>query len=89
MSAARPWQLDRARLDEALAVWEPRRDPAHQRYVDEFLMDLVDDPYACGEQDRETGVWTGLAGPPGRRIVIVYLPAPETRRVAVAHIDYE
>ncbi len=51
-------------------------------------MDLVEDPYACGEQDRETGVWTGLVGPPGRRIVIVYVPAPETRRVAVADIDY-
>jgi hypothetical protein len=88
VSSTNRWQLDQVRLDEALSQWRRSGDPDHQRYVDEFLMDLVDDPYACGQQDGATGVWTGLAGPPGRRIVIVYQPTPETRRVAVADIDY-
>ncbi len=51
-------------------------------------MDLVEDPFECGEEDGDSGVWTGLAGPPGRRIVIVYVPTLETRRVAVADINY-
>ncbi|MEP6477739.1 MAG: hypothetical protein ABJC60_10770 [Actinomycetota bacterium] len=51
-------------------------------------MDLVEDPLACGEEDGNSGVWTGLAGPPDRRIVIVYVPTLETRRVAVADINY-
>lgn len=51
-------------------------------------MDLVEDPFACGEENGDSGVWTGLAGPPGRRIVIVDVPTLETRRVAVADISY-
>ncbi len=65
MTIASPWQLDRDRLEEALALWKRRRRFGDQRYVDEFL-----------------------AGPPGRRIVIVYVPTLETRRVAVADINY-
>lgn len=88
MTIAKHWQLDRDRLEEALALWRRRRRFVDQRYVDEFLMDLVEDPFACGEENGDSGVWTGLAGPPGRRIVIVDVPTLETRRVAVADISY-
>ena len=88
MTIANPWRLDQDRLNDALALWKRRRRFGDHKYVREFLMDLVENPYACGVQDGNTGVWTGIAGPPGRRIVIVYVPTLETRRVAVADINY-
>jgi hypothetical protein len=83
-----PWRLDLSLLEAALTLWKRRRRLGDQRYVDEFLMDLVIDPLACGEEDGDTEVWTGITGPSDRRIVIVYVPTLSTRRVAVADINY-
>lgn len=48
-------------------------------------MDLVKDPFECGQEDDETGVFTGRAG---SNIIIVYVPDLEHRSIAVADIAY-
>jgi hypothetical protein len=47
-------------------------------------MDCLIDPYARGEEDGNTGVFTGTAD---SRIVVVYVPNPG-RWIAVAEIRY-
>ena len=80
------WTFHRGRLGEALNRWRSKNPSAEsQRLVDEFLMDLVGDPFACGEQDGTSGVWTGL---PGNRIVVVYVPNPPAREIVVADINF-
>jgi hypothetical protein len=51
-------------------------------------MDLVLDPFECGEEDDETGNFSGLAGSDFRRIVILYVPDRGLRRVFVADINF-
>ena len=51
-------------------------------------MDLVIDPFECGEEDGDTGNFTGLAGSPARRIASVYVPDRVARRVFVADINF-
>jgi hypothetical protein len=80
------WVLQRERLSEALERWRRQRPGSRSReLVNEFLMDLVDDPFSCGEQDGESGVWTGL---PGEGIVVVYVPDAVSRSIAVADISF-
>ncbi|MGH2595883.1 MAG: hypothetical protein ACRDH7_07960 [Actinomycetota bacterium] len=89
MSSAVSWTLDRERLADALARWyalEP--DTVSIAHVDEFLMDLVIEPFECGVEDGETGNFTGRAGSDARAIVIVYVPDRDLRRVFVADINF-
>jgi len=80
------WTFDQDRLTEALERWR-RKHPNHRarRCLNEYLMDLLQDPFEHGQEDRETGVWTGL---PGLGIVVVYVPDLPSRRVAVADINF-
>ncbi len=50
----------------------------------EFLMDCLINPYECGEEDDDTGVFTGTAG---GNVIIVYVPSADGR-IAVIDIDY-
>ena len=89
MSSASSWTLDRERLADALVRWyalEP--DPASIAHVEEFLMDLVIDPFGCGLEDARTGNFAGRAGSDARPIVIVYVPDRDLRRVFVADINF-
>jgi hypothetical protein len=80
------WVLQRERLNEALERWRRQHPGRRSReLVNEFLMDLVHDPLSCGEQDGESGVWTGL---PGEGILVVYAPDLSTRSVVVADISF-
>ena len=89
MSSASIWTLDRERLSEALQRWYSLRpDAASIDHVNHFLMDLVIDPFDCGQEDGDTGNFTGLAGSEPRPIIIVYVPDRVSRRVFVADIGF-
>ncbi|MGZ5306725.1 MAG: hypothetical protein ACXWEG_08325 [Actinomycetota bacterium] len=89
MSSASNWTLDAERLAEALERWRSLRpDAASVDRVNNFLMDLVIDPFECGEEDGDTGNFTGLAGSLTRQIIIVYVPDRASRRVFVADINF-
>ncbi len=89
MISAANWTLDRERLSDALARWHALGpDPISSAHVDEFLMDLVVDPFECGVEDGETGNFTGRAGSDARLIIIVYVPDRDLRRVFVADINF-
>ena len=89
MGSASHWTLDARRLTEALERWRSLTpDSASVDHVNDFLMDLVIDPFECGEEDGDTGNFTGLAGSPARPIIIVYVPDPASRRVFVADINF-
>ena len=89
MSSPGNWALDAERLTEALDRWHSLRpDAASVDHVNNFLMDLVVDPLECGEEDGDTGNFTGLAGSPARPIIIVYVPDRDSRRVFVADINF-
>ena len=89
MSSATDWTLDPERLAEALERWHGLRpDAASVDHVNNFLMDLVIDPFECGEEDGHTGNFTGLAGSDARPIIIVYVPDRDSRRVFVADINF-
>lgn len=77
MSTTPSWVLDPDRLQESLAEWHRTKPSAqHRSYVNEFLIDLVaSGPFECGEEDDDTGVFTGVAGNVvGSMIVVVYVP---------------
>lgn len=90
MSTADDWELDPDRLKESLARWHAQH-PRHtnRRFVDEFLMDLIKlGPFECGEEDSDTGIFTGIAGGVvGSTMVIVYVPDLQKRRIAVVDIS--
>lgn len=89
MSNASNWTLDAERLAEALKRWRGLGpDAASADHVNNFLMDLVIDPFECGEEDGDTGNFTGLAGSVVRPIIIVYVPDRDSRRVFVADINF-
>ena len=77
-SGSEIWSLDPERLDDALRRWRnehPGR--AGRRHLEEFLMDVVEDPFGCGEEDGDTGNFTGFVGSDLQRIPIVYEPSLE------------
>ena len=89
MSSAISSTLDRQRLSDALARWYALGpDAASIAHIEEFLMDLVVDPFECGLEDRETGNFTGRAGSDARPVVVVYVPDRDLRRVFVADINF-
>lgn len=89
MSSASNWTLDRERLSEALQRWYSLRpDAASIAHVNDFLMDLVVDPFGCGAEDGDAGNFTGVAGSQARPIIIVYVPDRISRRVFVADISF-
>ncbi len=51
-------------------------------------MDLIKlGPFECGEEDDDTGIFTGVAGNVvGSTIVVVYVPDRKHRRIAVVGI---
>jgi hypothetical protein len=56
VTSEKAWTLDPERLQEALARWHGLNPDARSvRHVEEFLMDLVDDPFECGQEDDDTG----------------------------------
>ena len=89
MSTTADWELDPDRLRESLAAWHTSNPtPQNKRFVDEFLMDLIKlGPIECGEEDDDTGIFSGIAGNViGSTIVVVYVPDFEHRRIAVTGI---
>jgi hypothetical protein len=89
VTSEKAWTLDPERLQEALARWHGLNPDARSvRHVEEFLMDLVDDPFECGQEDDDTGNFTGRAGSDFRPIVVVYVPDRKLQRVFVADINF-
>jgi hypothetical protein len=89
VTSDRDWELDRDRLQASLDRWHSLcRRTRHRDFVDEFLMDLVKDPFECGHEDGESEMWIGEAGGVLTRIAVVYYPERETRRVFVTDINY-
>jgi hypothetical protein len=79
------WKIDRRTLRDAIARWHALDPgPVETALVDDFLMDLVEDPFAAGHEDDSTGVWTGWAG----FALAVYVPDRATRTVSIADINY-
>lgn len=90
MSTTPSWVLDPDRLKESLAAWLATNPTAqHKNLVNEFLMDLVErGPNECGEEDDDTGIFTGVAGNVvGGMIFVVYVPDFGRRRIAVTGIS--
>jgi len=89
VSSASSWTLDRERLSEALRRWYSLSpDATSIDHVNHFLMDLVVDPLGCGEEDDDSGNFTGVAGSQARPVIIVYVPDRASRRVFVADINF-
>jgi hypothetical protein len=89
VNTASDWTLDPDRLSESLAHWYSQEPSGRQLvFVQEFLMDLIDlGPFACGEEDDDTGIFTGVASDEGIHIVIVYVPDLSQKRIAVIDIS--
>jgi hypothetical protein len=49
---------------------------------------MVGDPFECGQEDDDTGNFTGRAGSDLRPIVVVYVPDRKLQRVFVADINF-
>jgi len=76
-------------LREALDDWRAQNpDLVSRRLVNEFLMDLVRDPFDCGGiEDDETGIFSAELGV-DRNIVAVYVPDVITRRIGVTTVTF-
>ena len=81
----RRWELDRRSVNDSLSRWLAR-DPskAETGLVNEFLMDLVSDPFARGREDSDSGVWKGWAG----FVLVIYVPDRERRVVTIVDVNY-
>lgn len=86
MSAGRPWRLDRRSLGESLARWEESSpDLAERHHLNEWLMDLVQDPLHRGREDPDhPGIFFGRVG--STNLGVTFVPDTDHRVVYVTNI---
>ena len=80
------WTLDKSCLKRALADWHATRSEADTRErVNEWLMDLVEDPLHRGKMDPDhPGIWFGRVA--GTNVGVTFVPNEEQHSVCVVLI---